>query len=196
MINNPMEPPPEPDVGPETDLPLEAALTTPGDTDDSAGNETPPTEEAPPQATRFAPPHVALIVLGSVAFLYFARPVMLPILLAWMAATTLRPAVRWLSYLRLPTPVSAAVVFCLLLAAIVKAGVPRRVVIMDELPRSQIGKIIRRRVRDRIQAMEAFDAGGKLLALRFRSGLPRRLRSVRAPVPQPAFRAPGTIPGS
>ena len=37
--------------------------------------------------------------------------------------------------------------------------VPRRVVIMDELPRSQIGKIIRRRVRDRIQAMEAFDAG-------------------------------------
>ena len=111
MINNPMEPPPEPDVGPETDLPLEAALTTPGDTDDSAGNETPPTEEAPPQATRFAPTHVALIVLGSVAFLYFARPVMLPILLAWMAATTLRPAVRWLSYLRLPTPVSAAVVF-------------------------------------------------------------------------------------
>jgi long-chain acyl-CoA synthetase len=37
--------------------------------------------------------------------------------------------------------------------------VPRRVVIMDDLPRSQIGKILRRRVRDRIEAMEAFDAG-------------------------------------
>jgi long-chain acyl-CoA synthetase len=37
--------------------------------------------------------------------------------------------------------------------------VPRRVVIMDELPRSQIGKIQRRRVRDRVEAMETFDAG-------------------------------------
>jgi long-chain acyl-CoA synthetase len=37
--------------------------------------------------------------------------------------------------------------------------VPRRVVIMDELPRSQIGKILRRRVRDRIEAMETFGAG-------------------------------------
>jgi len=37
--------------------------------------------------------------------------------------------------------------------------VPRRVVIMDELPRSQIGKILRRRVRDRIEAADAFDAG-------------------------------------
>jgi long-chain acyl-CoA synthetase len=37
--------------------------------------------------------------------------------------------------------------------------VPRRVVIMDELPRSQIGKILRRRVRDRVEAMETFDVG-------------------------------------
>jgi len=37
--------------------------------------------------------------------------------------------------------------------------VPRRVVIMDDLPRSQIGKILRRRVRDRIEALDAFDAG-------------------------------------
>jgi long-chain acyl-CoA synthetase len=35
--------------------------------------------------------------------------------------------------------------------------VPRRVVIMEDLPRSQIGKILRRRVRDRIEAMETFD---------------------------------------
>ncbi len=37
--------------------------------------------------------------------------------------------------------------------------VPRRVVIMEDLPRSQIGKILRRRVRDRIEAMDTFDAG-------------------------------------
>ena len=37
--------------------------------------------------------------------------------------------------------------------------VPRRVVIMDDLPRSQIGKILRRRVRARIEAKETFDAG-------------------------------------
>jgi long-chain acyl-CoA synthetase len=37
--------------------------------------------------------------------------------------------------------------------------VPRRVVIVDDLPRSQIGKILRRRVRDLIEATEALDAG-------------------------------------
>ena len=35
--------------------------------------------------------------------------------------------------------------------------VPRRVVIMNDLPRSQIGKILRRTVRDRIEALDAFD---------------------------------------
>jgi long-chain acyl-CoA synthetase len=37
--------------------------------------------------------------------------------------------------------------------------VPRRIVMMDDLPRSQIGKILRRRVRDRIEAMETLDVG-------------------------------------
>ena len=36
--------------------------------------------------------------------------------------------------------------------------VPRRIDIVDELPRSLIGKVLRRRVRDRIEATEAFDA--------------------------------------
>jgi long-chain acyl-CoA synthetase len=36
--------------------------------------------------------------------------------------------------------------------------VPRRVVIMEDLPRSQIGKILRRKIRDRIEAADAFDA--------------------------------------
>jgi long-chain acyl-CoA synthetase len=37
--------------------------------------------------------------------------------------------------------------------------VPRRVVIVQDLPRSQIGKILRRRVRDRIEATETFSPG-------------------------------------
>jgi long-chain acyl-CoA synthetase len=36
--------------------------------------------------------------------------------------------------------------------------VPRRIDIVDELPRSLIGKVLRRRVRDRIEATEAFSA--------------------------------------
>jgi len=35
--------------------------------------------------------------------------------------------------------------------------VPRRVVVLDDLPRSQIGKVLRRRVRERIEATDAFD---------------------------------------
>jgi len=37
--------------------------------------------------------------------------------------------------------------------------VPRRVVIMNELPHSQIGKVLRRKVRDQIEATETLDAG-------------------------------------
>jgi long-chain acyl-CoA synthetase len=37
--------------------------------------------------------------------------------------------------------------------------VPRRVVIVQDLPRSHIGKILRRRVRDRIEATETFNPG-------------------------------------
>lgn len=37
--------------------------------------------------------------------------------------------------------------------------VPRRVVVLEDLPRSQVGKIIRRQVRQRVEAMDTFDAG-------------------------------------
>ena len=37
--------------------------------------------------------------------------------------------------------------------------VPRRVVIMNEFPHSQIGKVLRRQVRDQIEATETLDAG-------------------------------------
>jgi predicted PurR-regulated permease PerM len=82
-----------------------------------AGSEALPSESPEPAPPKMVPMQLILVLLGTVAFLYFARPVVLPILLAWMAATTLRPLVRLLSKLRLPTAVSAAIVFCLLLAA-------------------------------------------------------------------------------
>jgi predicted PurR-regulated permease PerM len=62
---------------------------------------------------------VTIVVLGVIAFLYFSRPVMLPVVLAWMCATALRPVVRWLMILKLPTPAAAAVVFSVLVAGIV-----------------------------------------------------------------------------
>ncbi len=62
--------------------------------------------------------HLIIAVLGTIGFLYVARPVVLPILLAWMAAMTLQPLVRGLSYLRLPTAVSAALIFSLLVAVV------------------------------------------------------------------------------
>ncbi len=61
---------------------------------------------------------VALIVLGAIAFLYFARPVVLPIVLACGAAMTLKPLIRWLSYCHIRPPLGAAIVLCLLVTVV------------------------------------------------------------------------------
>jgi predicted PurR-regulated permease PerM len=71
-----------------------------------------------PASQRMPPLHVGTVLLGTVAFLYFARPVVLPIFVAWMAAMALRPVVRWLSVLHFPAALSAAIVFCLLVACV------------------------------------------------------------------------------
>ena len=76
---------------------------------------------APPDtatAAKVSPAQIALVVLGAVAFLYFARPVVLPIFLACVAGMALKPLIRWLSYGHIPPALSAAVVLCLLVAAI------------------------------------------------------------------------------
>ncbi|MGA2017505.1 MAG: AI-2E family transporter [Opitutaceae bacterium] len=83
-----------------------------------AASEPPPDQGGAREPIKMASAHVVIIVLGTIAFLYVARPVVLPVLLAWMAAMTLQPLVRCLSHLHLPAPLSAAVVFCLLVAAI------------------------------------------------------------------------------
>src|SRR5579859_7880540 len=78
--------------------------------------------EASPASSGAAPAakalQIALIVLGVVAFLYFARPVVLPIFLACVGGMTLKPLIRWLSQCHIPPALSAAVVLSLLVAGI------------------------------------------------------------------------------
>jgi predicted PurR-regulated permease PerM len=61
---------------------------------------------------------IVLIVLGTIGFLYFARPVVLPVFLACVAGMTLKPLIRWLSCCHIPPALSAAIVLCLLVTAI------------------------------------------------------------------------------
>jgi predicted PurR-regulated permease PerM len=57
-------------------------------------------------------------VLGIIAFLYFARPVILPIFLACVAGMALKPLIRWLSYCHIPHALSAAVVLSVLTSGV------------------------------------------------------------------------------
>jgi len=61
---------------------------------------------------------VFFMALGALVLLYFARPVVLPIILACVAAMTLKPLIRWSSGGGIPPAISAAVVLCLLVSAI------------------------------------------------------------------------------
>jgi predicted PurR-regulated permease PerM len=76
---------------------------------------------APSDAARIAkasPVQITLIVLGLVAFLYFARPVILPIFLACVGGMALKPLIRWLSQCHIPPALSAAVVLSLLVVGV------------------------------------------------------------------------------
>ena len=65
-----------------------------------------------------SPAEITFIVLGTIAFIYFARPVVLPVVVACMAGMTLIPFIRWLSYCRIPPPLSAAVLLILLVTVV------------------------------------------------------------------------------
>jgi predicted PurR-regulated permease PerM len=69
---------------------------------------------------------IALVVLGGVAFLYFARPVVLPIFLACVGGMALKPLIRWLSQCHIPPALSAAVVLSLLVAGVAIGFIPTR----------------------------------------------------------------------
>jgi predicted PurR-regulated permease PerM len=81
-------------------------------------------EMAPPPPTAVSsviklPVQIALILLGTIPFLYFARPALMPICLACVAAMTLKPLIRWSSYCHIPPIISAALVISLLMGGLV-----------------------------------------------------------------------------
>jgi predicted PurR-regulated permease PerM len=61
---------------------------------------------------------IAVMVLGIIAFLFFARPVVLPIVVAVVAAMTLKPLIRWLSECHIRPSIAAAVVLFLFAVAV------------------------------------------------------------------------------
>ena len=73
----------------------------------------------PATVTKIPPMQIVLMVLGIIAFIYFARPVVLPVVLACIAGTTLKPLIRWFSCCHIPPAFSAAIVLGVLVAAIV-----------------------------------------------------------------------------
>ncbi len=75
----------------------------------------PPTD---PPAARLTPIQIVFMTAGTVAFLYFTRPVVLPIVLACVGGMTLKPLIRWSSRCHIPSALSAAVVVCLLVSAV------------------------------------------------------------------------------
>jgi len=91
------------------------------DTPSTGGVPEPEGREPPPGVplpVKTVPTQWILIALGTVAFLYFARPVVLPVFLAILAAMALKPLMRWLALIHLPTAASAAIVFVLLVTVL------------------------------------------------------------------------------
>lgn len=61
---------------------------------------------------------IVLLAAGAVPFLYFTRPVLLPIVMACAAAMTLKPVMRLLSRCRIPPMLGAAIVLVILVAGV------------------------------------------------------------------------------
>jgi predicted PurR-regulated permease PerM len=86
---------------------------------DAPVEATPPAVPASPATgARTTPVQILLIVLGIIAFLYFARSVVLPVVLACVAGMALKPLIRWLSDWHIAPGFSAAIVLSILAAAV------------------------------------------------------------------------------
>jgi predicted PurR-regulated permease PerM len=100
---------------------------------------------------------LAILLLGTIAFLYLARPVVLPIFMACVAAMTLKPLIRWLSCCHIPPALSAAVVLGFLVSAIgigfVQLGRPA-MTWMNEAPQHMTD--LRQRVQKMFPRMTRF----------------------------------------
>ena len=88
------------------------------DVDLAVDAETRAAQSSPAMVAKSTPAQIVLGVLGVVAFLYFTRPVVLPVFLACIAGMALKPVIRWLSCCHIRPALSAAVVLCLLAAAV------------------------------------------------------------------------------
>lgn len=108
-----MKPPPEL-TAPESLGPSPGRLDVPGPN----GSEI-ETLPAALTVSKMAMAQTVLIVLGIVAALYFARPVLLPIFIACVAGMTLKPLIRWSSICHIPPAFSAAIVLLLLVAGVI-----------------------------------------------------------------------------
>jgi len=64
---------------------------------------------------------VIVIIAGVTAFAFFARPIVLPVLMAWVASMALKPPVTWLRAHCVPTLPAAAIVVGITCAAILCA---------------------------------------------------------------------------
>ena len=84
---------------------------------DALNGEPPPAERIA-AAAKVTPLQIVLIVLGTIAFLYFARPVVLPVFLACVAGMALKPLIRWSACCHIPPAFSAAIVLCFLVGAV------------------------------------------------------------------------------
>jgi len=82
------------------------------------GGEPTADSPGPAAAPKTTPVQMVLIALGLIAFLYFARPVVLPVFLACVAGMALKPLIRWFSFCHIPPSLSAVVVLCLLVSGI------------------------------------------------------------------------------
>jgi predicted PurR-regulated permease PerM len=78
----------------------------------------PPLPSNPAAAAKTTPVQFVLIALGVIAFLYFARPVVLPVFLACLTGMALKPLIGWLTRWHIRCEFSAAVVLCCLVAAV------------------------------------------------------------------------------
>jgi hypothetical protein len=101
-------------IAPNADL----AAATASRADAPAG-ESPLVQPVALELSKTALSQIVLIVLGTMAFFYFTRPVLLPIFLACVAGMALKPLIRWSSCCRIPPPLSAALVLFFLVAGII-----------------------------------------------------------------------------
>ena len=85
---------------------------------DALSNEPSPDSPSNAGAIRTTFVQIVVVVLDAMGFLFLARPVVLPIVLAVVAAMTLKPLIRWLSECRLRPAFAAAVVLCLFVTAV------------------------------------------------------------------------------